>query len=97
MRQWRTSRARVLTLVDSRQLSGIVVACGLLGFSGGVSAGDDSLPDVEFLEYLGSWDESDEDWLLISDVEKAREELTKDERRDPGLQGEESTETENEG
>jgi hypothetical protein len=97
MRRWKTSRAWVLTLVDSRQLSGIVVACGLLGLSGGVTAGDDSLPEVEFLEYLGSWDESDEDWLLVSDVEKARKELTKDERRDPELQSEESTETENEG
>jgi len=87
----------VLTLVDGRKLPGIVVACGLLGLSSGVSAGDDSLPDVEFLEYLGSWDESDEDWLMVSDVEKARKELTKDERRDPELRSEESTETENEG
>lgn len=87
----------VLTLADRGHLLRIVVACGLLGASGGVGAEDDELPDVEFLEYLGSWDESDEDWLLVSDVDKVREKLAKDERSGPALQGEESTETENEG
>jgi hypothetical protein len=84
-------------LVESRQLLRVIIACGLLGLSGGVTAGDDELPDVEFLEYLGSWDESDEDWLLVSDVDRVRKELTKDEQSDSEQQAEESTETENEG
>ena len=84
-------------LVNSRQLLRAIVACSLFGLSGGVTAGDDELPDVEFLEYLGSWDESDEDWLVVSDVDRVRKELTKDERSDSEQKVEESTETENEG
>jgi len=83
-------------LADSRQYLRLAIACGLLAGSG-VTAGDDELPDMEFLEYLGSWEESDEDWVLISDSNRIREELAKDERSDPALQGDESTETEDEG
>ena len=89
--------ARVLMLADSRQLLRLAIACGLLGTGGAVVAEDEELPDIEFLEYLGSWEESDEDWLLVSDVDRVRKELTKDERSDPAPQGEESTETENDG
>lgn len=27
---------------------------------------DEDLPDADFLEYLGSWNESDEDWLALA-------------------------------
>ena len=93
----KATRIPALMLVDGRQLLKAVVACGLFVLSGGVTAGDDELPDVEFLEYLGSWDESDEDWLLVSDVDRVRKELAKEERSDSGQQVEDSTETENEG
>lgn len=53
-----------------------------------VIAGDDEIPDAEFLEYLGSWDESDEDWLVMTEPVTADIE----ERSDPVLQGEESAE-----
>jgi len=26
---------------------------------------DEELPDIEFLEYLGSWEEGDDDWMLF--------------------------------
>ena len=44
--------------------------------------------DAEFLEYLGMWEETDEEWLLHEDN------LTADveERSDPVPDGEESTE-----
>ena len=87
----------MLTLADSAQLLRVVVACSLLGINGGVTADDDELPDVEFLEYLGSWDESDEDWLLVSDVNKAREEIMQDEGSNPAPKGEDSLENEDEG
>ena len=57
-----------------------------------VLAADDELPDVEFLEYLGMWDESDEDWLLFDQQITADNE----ERSDPAPEGEESTEQEDE-
>ncbi len=60
----------------------------LLLLGGVVVAGDDEVPDAEFLEYLGSWDESDEDWLVMTEPVAADLE----ERSDPVPQGEESTE-----
>ena len=63
-------------------LGSLLLGCSL------VLAADDEVPDAEFLEYLGLWEESDEDWLIfdepiIADVE---------ERSDPVPEGEESTE-----
>ena len=55
-------------------------------------AEDSEVPDMAFLEYLGSWDESDEDWLLLDDDVVADNEK----RSDPVPEGEESTETEDE-
>ncbi len=72
------------------------MVCGLLGFCSVLTAKEDEIPSAAFLEYLGSWDESDEDWLLVRDRVKVLEEMEKDERNDPVPQGEESTETEHE-
>ena len=63
-------------------LVGLLLGCGL------VLAADEELPDLEFLEYLGSWEESDEEWLLFEEPITADAE----ERSDPAPEGEESTE-----
>jgi len=47
--------------------SELAVLCGLLTCAGSVMAQDTEAPDLAFLEYLGSWEESDEDWVLFSD------------------------------
>ena len=57
-----------------------------------VLAADEEQPDVEFLEYLGLWEESDEEWLIFDESVTADAE----ERSDPVPEGEESTETEDE-
>lgn len=49
--------------------SELAVLCGLLTCSGAAMAQDAEAPDLAFLEYLGSWEESDEDWMLFSDEE----------------------------
>ncbi len=44
-----------------------------LAMAGGTAAAEDAddavddadLPGIDFLEYLGSWDETDEDWLWV--------------------------------
>jgi hypothetical protein len=82
---------------DFSQILRVLVACGLIGHCGALAADEDELPDIEFLEYLGSWDESDADWQVVSEVDRIREQVSKDERTDPAPDGEESTETENEG
>ena len=68
-------------------LTGSLLFCGL------VLAADDQIPDMEFLEYLGSWEESDEEWLIFADATDTKD----SERSDPVPQGEESTEKDDEG
>lgn len=68
----------------------------LLG-AAGAAAADDELPDAEFLEYLGMWEESDEVWLALADEEPLTADADTDERIDPVPQGEESRETDDEG
>jgi len=65
-----------------------VALCG----SASVVAEDEEVPDTEFLEYLGLWEETDEDWPLLDGAAVAEN----NERSDPVPEGEESTETEDE-
>ena len=65
----------------------------LLLLAGGlVLAADTEEPEMEFLEYLGQWEVSDEEWVMID----RQISLEKDERNDPAPQGEESTEKDDE-
>ncbi len=41
------------------------MACGLVSWSVSAAADEEELPDLEFLEYLGSWESTDEEWLLF--------------------------------
>lgn len=68
-------------------LTGSLLLCSL------VLAADDEIPDMEFLEYLGSWEESDEEWLIFAGAK----DNTEEERSDPVPQGEESAEKDDEG
>ena len=71
----------------------------LLGLCGTVLAADDGSPETDFLEYLGSWEESDEVWLVIDQIADQVVEWVATEsegRSDPALDGEESTENDDE-
>ena len=70
---------------------GVLTGALILGCTP-VPAGDEEVPDSEFLEYLGYWEESDEEWLLFDEPYTDDSE----ERSDPVPQGKESTETEDE-
>ena len=65
-----------------------VIGCLLLGASLAV-ADDEELPDPEFLEYLGSWAESDEEWQIFVEPISAEAEQ---EQKEPAPEGEDSTE-----
>jgi len=70
-----------------------LVACGLLMCgSSTVLAEDEDFPDAELLEYLGLWEETDEEWLLLDEIVTADNE----ERSDPAPEGEESLENDDE-
>jgi hypothetical protein len=58
----------------SRRSRLLPVAVALTGWVGIAVAQDDDAddadePDLGFLEYLGSWQESDEEWLLVVELE----------------------------
>ncbi len=72
-------------------LGALLYGLALCG-SGAVCAAGDDVPDIEFLEYLGMWEESDEDWLLLEGAMAAENE----EGSDPAPDGEESTENDDE-
>ena len=81
-------------LADSRisdwliRLAAIVglMSCGVL-----TQADDEEAPDLDFLEYLGSWEESDETWLILSvdmEEQEASDNKDKDDGNEPAPNGE---------
>jgi hypothetical protein len=59
----------------------LVLLFGPLACAGVSVAADEEQPDLEFLEYLGSWEESDEDWLMFTEaVDKP---VTEDDSKQP--------------
>jgi len=72
-----------------------LVACGLCLGSGAL-ADEQPPPDPEFLEYLGMWEGSDEDWMVLDNLQVAQEMTDDDERSDPVPEGEESAEMKDE-
>ena len=84
--------------VDRRQTATafkVAVLWGLLGLNAVVAADDDAMPDIEFLEYLGSWEESDEDWVLLA-AEAVEQVASENERTDPASKDKESVEIDDE-
>lgn len=69
-------------------IGSLLATCSLL------VAADEELPEIEFIEYLGLWEGSEEDWTMFSDPIEARNE--DDEQSDPAPEGKESTETNDE-
>ena len=73
----------------SAEMSLALLACGLC-LTTAVVAEEEPPPeaDAEFIEYLGMWEETDEDWMLLEEIKVA----DSDERSDPAPEGEESAE-----
>lgn len=69
----------------------VLLVCGLC-LGAGVLAAADAPPDAEFLEYLGMWEETDEEWVLQDDLLTAEDE----ERSDAAADDEESPEKDDE-
>ena len=62
--------------------------CFLLA-TGLALASDEEMPAPEFLEYLGSWEESDAEWQIFAEPVKTEVE---EERKEPAPEGEDSME-----
>lgn len=63
-----------------------------VGAAGTLLAAEAEEPDMAFVEYLGLWEESDEEWLMVEHQIDAEPE----ERIDPVPEGEESMEDDDE-
>ncbi|HEX6997524.1 MAG TPA: hypothetical protein VF322_05230 [Gammaproteobacteria bacterium] len=50
-----------------RTLGGLAAALLALAAPSGAGAEEDTAPDLELLEYLGSWQEGDEEWLVVEE------------------------------
>lgn len=66
----------------------LLIICGL------ALAADAEAPEIEFLEYLGMWEESDDEWLVFAEADTVA--VDSDERIDPVPEGKESTEKDDE-
>ena len=72
-----------------------VLVCGLwlaAAAAAGTEERTENDLEVEFLEYLGMWEQTDEDWLLYDDEET----VVMEERSEPASESEVSTEIEDE-
>lgn len=67
-------------------LTGLV--CAGFGFQGIAVAQEAEPPDVEFLLYLGSWEESDEEWMMFE--EAAEEPQARAEPKEPAAEDDET-------
>lgn len=82
--------------VTSR-FAGAAAVWGLLGIGGIVVADEAEAPDLEFLEYLGSWEESDEDWVLLAaEAAERKESEDREEEVDTAPNGEKLAELDDE-
>ena len=76
---------------------GLAVAWGLLGGGALLAADEAQTPDLEFLEYLGSWEDSDEEWMLFAqEVESEKESEKTQEESVPAPDGEKLAELDDE-
>ena len=95
MKNLKNQVAMLASKSQIRYVCKVTLLWSLLGLSSALLAADTELPELEFLEYLGLWEESDEDWVLLSE-EVATQVAAEDARTDSEPKGEESAEKEDE-
>ena len=83
----------------ARALVSLAALVGLFGMAGGAQADDEEAPDLEFLEYLGSWEASDEDWVIFTaamEEQEASQDKDNVQGSDPSPDGEKLAEMDDE-
>jgi hypothetical protein len=70
----------------------VALLCGLIGCGAVIAADEEAMPDMDF---LGSWDGSDEDWVMLA-AEAVAQVAAEETRTDPAPQEEELVETDDE-
>ena len=78
---WKTALVRIHAF-------GWLLLCMPVAGIGEEGNGDEPAADAEFLEYLGSWQEGDADWIAVSEWDEGEEqEASVDKLRDGDEQG----------
>ena len=80
----------------AEQVMVLAFLCGSIGGAAPALAQEQEAPDLAFLEYLGSWDESDEDWVLLNDEDVEPVAAEEDDEDIPAPKGEEVAELDDE-
>jgi hypothetical protein len=83
----------------ARALVGLAALVGMFGMAGAAQADDEEAPDLEFLEYLGSWEASDEDWVIFTasmEEQETSEDKENVQGSDPSPDGDKLAELDNE-
>jgi hypothetical protein len=80
-------------LADRPQVSRVLqlLLAGALAAAGGAMAADEA-PDPEFLEYLGLWEEADDEWLLVREEAASPSRTTDQADADPAHESEDPAE-----
>jgi len=74
----------------------IVGMVGLPGVGHTQTDENEDQADIEFLEYLGSWEDSEEDWLIFAGDREARDESDDEEKEEHAPDGEKLAEVKDE-
>jgi hypothetical protein len=74
----------------------VLLMAGLAGGGHALAEEDADDADLEFLEYLGSWEDSEEDWLIFAGVQEADDEKKDDEKEETAPDGEKLAEVKDE-
>ena len=82
-------RVAEMALADQRAVLAVTM---LALVAPAIADEEEEVTDMEFLEYLGSWEESDEEWQLLEDVIMVNNEDAPTDETDEG-----ESETEDEG
>jgi hypothetical protein len=64
----------------------LVLVSVAAAFAGTANAQDEE-PDLGFLEYLGSWQEGDEEWLVVAEMDEELEEEDESPAKDEETDG----------
>jgi hypothetical protein len=74
----------------------VLMLAGLVGPGHALADENADQADIEFLEYLGSWEDSEEDWLIFAGDRESRDESNDEENEETAPDGEKLAEVKDE-
>jgi hypothetical protein len=85
--------AKRIPLLGARS---VLILAGLVGAGHALADQNADQADIELLEYLGSWEDSEEDWLIFAGDQDTRDEPDDEENEKTAPDGEKLAEVKDE-